>query len=266
MSIDAIPLVWYRMTGAVVIIAGYMFIKGISFKIVPKVGLLLGFAGLTLALHWVTFFWAIKISNVSVTLATMSTGAFFTALLEPMVFRRRIIWYEILFGIAVIFGLYLIFNVDETYINGILLALLSSLLSAVFTLINGRLVKLERPSVISYYELLVGAIGLTVFLGFSGNFSYSFFELTVRDLFFLFLLASVCTAYAYIASVRVMRHVSPYTMMLTVNMEPIYGIILALLVFGESERMNTAFYLGALVILGTVIANGLLKNRRALKS
>ena len=265
-SIDAMPLVWYRMSVAVLLILLFVTLKRYSLKITSKIAKLLIVAGIALALHWVTFFLAIKISNVSIALAAMSTGAFFTAFLEPLVYRRRIVWYELAFGAIVIFGLYLIFQVDITYLNGILIALLSALLAAIFTLINGKLIQLQKPSVISFYELLIGVIFLSVFLGLKGDFSKNFFHLSWEDSVYLFILASVCTVYAYIASVKVMRYVTPYTMMLTVNMEPVYGILLALLIFGESEKMNPMFYVGALIILGTVIANGILKNRRALKS
>ncbi len=196
----------------------------------------------------------------------MSAGAFFTALLEPLVYKRKLIWYELILGLIILFGLYLIFNVDVRYVNGILLALLSTLLAAVFTLINGKLIVLEKPSVIAFYELLTGAVAISVFLGLRGDFTTDFFQLSWEDAFYILLLASFCTAYAYIASVKVMRYISPYTMMLTVNMEPVYGILLAFLIFGDSETMTVSFYLGALIILATVIANGLIKHRRALKS
>lgn len=264
-SIDALPLVWYRMGIAVSIIALFIGLNKFSLRIAPKKILIMAIVGVVIALHWLTFFKAIKVSNVSVALATLSTGAFFTALIEPIFYKRKMIWYEIVFGIVVIIGLYIIFNVETQYVEGIVLALISALLSSIFALANGKLTKTERPSVIAFYELLAGVLFISLYLGFRGDFKASFFQLSQNDWIYLFILASICTAYAFIASVRVMKFITPYTVMLTVNLEPIYGILLAFIFLGESEKMNPLFYIGALLILSTVVANGLLKNKGKLK-
>jgi len=212
-------------------------------------------------LHWVMFFKAIKVSNVSIALVTMSAGALFTAFLEPIWYGRKIIWYEVVFGLMVVFGLYLIFNVSTSYSLGMGLALISALLGAIFTLINGQLIKTNKPSTISFYELMSGALFISIYLAINRSFNKDFFMLPLSDWFFIFILASVCTAYAFIAAIRVMRFISPYTVMLTTNLEPVYGIFLALLIFGQSEKMSPLFYVGALIIITTIIANGILKNR-----
>lgn len=258
-SLDAIPLVWWRMLFAVFFILIYIKIKKIKLKIPKKTLFAFLFAGLIIALHWFTFFKAIKVSNVSVTLACLSTGAFFTSILEPLLFGKKIVWYEVLFGLIVIAGLYIIFNVEVDYILGIILALISAFLSALFTVINAKYTKTYLPSVISFYELAGGVGFLSIYILFSGGFTVEFFNLSIEDLGWLTLLASVCTAYAFIASVKVMKYLSPYTVMLTINLEPIYGIILALLVFKDSEHMNPMFYVGAAIILFTVILNGVIK-------
>jgi drug/metabolite transporter (DMT)-like permease len=264
-TIDALPLVWYRMGIASVLILVFIAIRGYSLKVSRKTLLVMALAGAALALHWVTFFMAIKVSNVSIALATMSTGAFFTALLEPIWYRRKIIGYELLFGVVVILGLVLIFNVETQYAYGMLLALLSAFLSVIFTLINGKLVKKEKSTLISFYELSIGVLLLSIFLGIQGGFTREFFQISQNDWIFIFILASFCTAYAFIGGVHVMKFISPYTVVLTVNLEPVYGIILAFIIFGDNEKMNPMFYVGALIILGTVIANGILKNKDRLK-
>tara|TARA_R110000796_G_scaffold67449_6_gene154913 strand:+ start:62994 stop:63887 length:894 start_codon:yes stop_codon:yes gene_type:complete len=264
-TIDALPLVWFRMGIAVSFIIAFIGIKRFSLKISPKKILIMSIVGVVIALHWVTFFKAIKVSNVSVALATLSTGAFFTALIEPIFYKRKMIWYEIVFGLIVIIGLLIIFKVETQYVEGIVLALISALLSSVFAMANGKLIQTEKPSIISFYELLSGVLFISIYLGFRGDFKQEFFELSQSDWIFLFILASICTAYAFIASVKVMKFLTPYTVMLTVNLEPVYGIILAFIFLGESEKMNPLFYIGALLILSTVIANGLLKNKGKLK-
>ncbi|MEB8330571.1 DMT family transporter [Flavobacteriaceae bacterium KMM 6897] len=265
-TVDALPLVWYRMFMASGFIFLYIAYKKFSLRVPTKTLLVLIIAGVVITLHWITFFKAIKVSNVSVALSTMSTGAFFTALLEPIWYGRKIVWYEILFGVIVMLGLYLIFNVESSYVEGIVLALISALLSAIFSLINGKLIQKEKPSVISIYEMASGVVFLSIYLSFSGSFTPKFFQLSSNDWMYIFILASICTAYAFIASVKVMKFITPYTVMLTINLEPIYGIVLAFIILGESEKMDPMFYLGALVILSTVIANGILKNWTRLKS
>lgn len=264
-TIDALPLVWYRMLIASGLVLVFILIKRNNLRVSPKTLSVLILTGGIIALHWVTFFWAIKVSNVSVALATMSTGAFFTAILEPIWYKRKMILYEIILGVVVIVGLCIIFNVETNYVEGIVIALVSAFLAAIFSLINGKLIQSHKPSVISFYELGAGALFLTIYLGFNGNFTEDFFQLSKNDWIFIFILASFCTAYAFIASVKVMKFLSPYTVMLTINLEPVYGILLAFIVFGESEQMQTLFYIGALIILATVIANGILKNKSELK-
>lgn len=224
------------------------------------------FTGIVIALHWITFFKAIKVSNVSVALVTMSTGAFFTSFMEPFFFKRRIKPVEILLGFLVIIGLYIIFNFESQYTLGIIYALISSLLSALFSVLNGLYVKKHDANVISFYQLLFGVLFITIFLGIQGKFDVSFFQLPAMDWLWLFILSSICTAYAFIASVKIMKHLTPYTVMLTINMEPVYAIVLALIIFGEKEEMNSEFYLGALIVLGVVLLNGLIKNAERIRN
>lgn len=264
-SIDAIPLVWYRMVLTVIIIALYFLITKQSFKIDKKAIVKFAVSGVIIAVHWITFFKAIKVSNVSVALVTMSTGAFFTSLIEPIFFKRRIKPLEILLGLLVIVGLYIIFNFESQYTMGIVYALISAFLSALFAVLNGLFVKKYNPSSISFYQLFFGALAITLFLAFTNEFSVEFFNLKLTDWFYLLILSSICTAWAFIASVKVMKFLTPYTVMLTINLEPIYAIILALIIFKEKEQMNIEFYYGAFIVLFVVLLNGLLKNSSLLK-
>lgn len=259
-SIDAIPLVWYRMFLASVFIALYFVIRKKGFQVDRKALLKFLFSGIIIALHWITFFKAIKVSNVSVALVTMSTGAFFTSLIEPIFFKRRIRLIEIVLGAMVVGGLYIIFKFESQYTWGIIYALISAFLSAVFAVLNGLFIKKNEAGVISFYQLFFGALFITVYLLLQGEFNLEFFNLKSSDWLYLIILSSVCTAYAFIASVKVMRSLTPYTVMLTINLEPIYAIILALIIFGEKEEMNSEFYLGAFIVLFVVLLNGILKN------
>ena len=264
-TIDAIPLVWYRMLLAVLFIAIYFLWKKKSFK-VDRAGLLkFFFTGVVIALHWVFFFKAIKVSNVSVALVTMSTGAFFTALIEPVFFKRKINTLELFLGLLVIAGLYIIFNFESQYKLGIIYALIASFLGALFAVLNGLFIKKYTADTISFYQLLFGVVFITIYLLFTNSFSVSFFQIPASDWMYLIVLSSICTAYAFIASVHVMKYLSPYTVMLTINLEPIYAIVLALLIFGDKEQMSSTFYLGAFIVLFVVLLNGIIKNRSILK-
>lgn len=263
-SLEALDLVWYRMLFASVIMTFVVLISKVNLKV--PINVFVGFivSGIIIAVHWLTFYQAIKVSNVSITLACLSTGAFFASILEPIFYNRKIIWYEVLFGLIVIFGLGIIFKVETKYATGIYLAVTSAFLSALFSVINGKYAKEYNPNVISVYELSSGFLFLSIFLYFTDSFTPAFFALSSNDLIWLFLLSSVCTAYAFSASVKVMKFLSPFTVMLTINLEPIYGIILVLLIFPENEKMSPMFYIGAIIILATVIANGIVKSRKKL--
>ncbi len=261
-SIDAIPLVWYRMFFAVIIILIYFLISKKSLRISPKSLLKFLFTGIIIALHWVAFFSAIKVANVSIALVAMSTGALFTSLIEPLFFKRKLIFLELFFGLVVIAGLYLIFNVESNYTLGIIYALIASFLSALFTVLNGLYIKKHEADVITFYQLLFGVGFITIYVLTISNFSIQDFTLRNSDLIYLLILSSICTAYAFIISVKIMKYLTPYTVMLTINLEPIYGIILAVLLFGDKEKMSPQFYIGAVVIIITVIINGILKNKK----
>ena len=263
-SLDALPLVWFRMLFAVGFILIYIYFKKIPFRISTKTAIKFILTGFIIALHWFTFFKAIKVSNISITLACLSTGAFFTSFLEPILFGKKIVWYEVFFGLLVVFGLCIIFNVEGEYIEGMIYALICAFLSALFAVINSQFVKTYDSVIISFYELAGGVVFFTALLLFSNSFTPNFFQLSSNDFMYLMILSSICTAYAIIASTSLMKHLSAYTVMLTINLEPIYGIILAVIIFQEKEKMSTGFYLGALLILATVIINAIIKSRKKL--
>lgn len=261
-SLEAIPLVWYRLALALPFLYLWIKYKKLYLKVTPKSLFKFSIGGFLIALHWVAFFMAIKVSNVSTALVTMSTGAFFTALIEPLVYQRKLRFLEIFFGVLIIGGLYLIFQVENLNIYGVLWALLAAFLSAIFSVMNGIFVKKHNGFVLSFYQLFFGLLAITVYLLFQGEFSIAFFQLSKTDWVYLLILSSICTAYAFAVSIDIMKVLTPYTVMLSINLEPVYGILLALLIFGEKEYMGTNFYLGALLILMIVLLNGILKTRK----
>lgn len=266
-SIGSIPLVWFRMVMAGILMFLYIKIRKIDLKLRLITIVKFSIAGILIAIHWISFFESINQSNVSIALAMFSTGAFFASIVEPIFFQRKLIKHEILFGIVVILGVWLITQSELKYINGIILGIISALFSTLFAVINGQFVQKHNASTISFYEFVSGVFFISLFLlFFKGGFNKEFFMLLNWDWFYLFILASVCTAYAFIGSVHVMRYLTPYTVMLTYNLEPVYGILLALFLFPENEKMSPEFYIGAILILSTVLLNGFLKNSKKNKN
>jgi len=265
-TIKAIPLVWIRMIIATIIIFIYIKISKTKIKVAPKKLLKLSLTGVVIALHWITFFGSIDASNISIALTMFSTGAFFASLLEPLIYKRKIIWYEIMFGLIVFVGVLIITQSEIRYLTGIVLGILSAFFASVFAVLNGKFLEQYSATTISFYEFIGGVVFIGIFMLILGvDFEKEVFVVTRMDMLYLFILGSICSAYAFIAAVKVMHHISPYTVVLTYNLEPVYGIILAIIVFPEKEKMSFPFYLGAAIIIAAVILNGIFKNSRKLK-
>jgi len=252
-SLPADQLVWYRMLIAV--ITFYLFIrwKKTDLSITAKQFFQLFGIGFIVAIHWITFFGAIKISNVSVTLGCLATVTLFTSLLEPFFFRKRINVVEVIVGLMIILGLYLIFRFETRYSLGIVVALTSAFLAGLFTVINKKMVIHQKATVISFYEMLGGLTGITIYQLISGWGNYQANLPSPIDFVYLLILGIICTAYAFAVQVDLMRHLSAYVVALTINLEPVYGIVMAFFIFGETEHMTEGFYFGTAIILTSVL-------------
>ena len=262
-SLDAIPLVIYRMLLASIGLALYFLIFHRSyFNLDRSLWLKVFYGGVIIGIHWVTFFHAIKVAGVSLTLSMMATGAFITAMIEPIINKRKVLGYELVFGGLIALGVGLIFQAEFEQLYGISIALISAFLSAVFTILNTKMVKQARPITLSFYELLVGALVGILFVILSGQYEYEAFQLHQWDLLWILLIAWVCTSFAFNLSIKVMQHLSPFTVMLIINLEPVYGILLSLAVWGEEELMSIRFYIGFIIVLGAILLNGFYKRQK----
>lgn len=228
--------------------------------------------GFIIALHWILFFGSARVSTASVCLAGMATTSFWTSLIEPLFNRRKIQLLDVLFGLIVIFGLYLIFHFEVSHALGLILALGSALLAAIFTVINARFTHHHKEHTISFYEMSGACILTASILPFFFFLENTGMDLkmipTAMDWLYLAILAFACTVYPFTVSIELMKRISAFAVNLSVNLEPVYGILLAFLIFGDKERMNTGFYMGALVILLSVVMYPLIRlwmNRRMLK-
>ena len=255
-------IVWHRMFIGSVLLGFFMLVSNKSFKIDFIFLVKCSFLGLIISLHWITFFEAIELSNISVTLAMFSTAAFFTSLIEPILFKRNIVYYEVILGFVVVCGIFLIFKAEFKYLNGIILGLISAFLASLFSVLNGLMVKDNSAISISFFEFIAGVFFISIFMILNNEFS----SLLIDDLLsfnylYIFLLGSICTAYAFMASVYLLKYVSPYSLVLTYNLEPIYAIILALIFFGDNEKMSLPFYIGFFLILFSILTNIYIKKK-----
>ncbi len=248
-SVNEAILVWYRLVIAVLIL---LVILGYQKKI-PKlkwkeITRLFG-VGFVIAFHWVAFYGSIKYSTVSVGLVCLSASGFFTAMLEPLFYRKRIVVAEILLGLLSIVGISIIFDFHRQYSLGIIFGILSALGSSVFPILNKRLVGKYSPRTVSLYELTGGLLFLTMVLPlYLYFFKASSFLPSLADFGWLFILASLCTVYCFDLQLAALKKISAFTSNLSYNLEPVYGIILSFIFFKEAELLNKGFYIGLLII------------------
>jgi drug/metabolite transporter (DMT)-like permease len=260
-QIDALPLVWYRVLFSSVVLLVFLKIKKVIFKENYSDILKFLFGGIIIALHWITFFHAIKISTVSTTLITLSSSAFFVVLTKPLFDGKKILIYELILAFFAVIGFIIIFKVEKLYSKGILTALLSAFLIAKFSIYNSKLIKKYQAEKIAFYELFFAFLFVTCILLFKGSINLDFFELKNSDWLFIIILATICTAYPFVVATKLLKKMSPFTIVLTNNLEPVYGIILALIIFGDKEKMSWQFYIGAIIIFCSILLNAFIKNK-----
>jgi drug/metabolite transporter (DMT)-like permease len=276
-SVPAVELVFYRATFAGLIMGAFLLLfKRKSLLLPPKEIFKLLLTGLVVAGHWILFFAAAKVSNISICLVGLSTASFWTSIIEPFINKRAIKWYEILLGLCIVVGLYIIFQfgIKAEYILGLCMAILSALLAAVFSTLNSRFTNRYEPQTITTYEMLGAGSGIALFfpsyaaylsergsldlalknLPNFANQSWVSYLPFPTDVLFLAILIGVCTLYAYSASVELLRRIPVFMTNLTINLEPIYGIILAVLFFNEGEELNLQFFIGTAIILLSILA------------
>ncbi|QCR23270.1 DMT family transporter [Pontibacter sp. SGAir0037] len=229
--------------------------------------------GFMIAAHWILFFASARVSSVSICLAGMATCSLWTAILEPIFTRKKIKPHEILLALLIMIGLYIIFQFEFDHALGILMAVGSAFLASVFTIINAKLAKVHASTTITCYEMAGACIATGLFFPLYAHLFAEGgtlnFGLSTMDWVYLLVLALVCTVYAYTAAVRLMQRITAYAMNLTVNLEPVYGIVLAWFIFKENEQMSAGFYYGTGVILLSVFIYPILdaqaERRRKLK-
>lgn len=254
-SIPALSLVMYRTAFAAVGLGVLLLFRKNNIS-TPSTDLLkiIG-VGMLVGLHWILFFWAARLSNASVCLAGMSTTSLWTSFLEPLFSRKKIQLLDVFMSLVVITGLYLIFLFEFSYVLGLLTAVTSAFFAAFFSSLNGRLTHKHEALVISFYEMIGACFVCILAVGIYLLVSDEPVSLIPQgyDWLWLIILALGCTVFPWSLSITLLRKFSAFAMNLILNLEPVYGIILAFLFFGEKERMTAGFYVGTLIILLAVL-------------
>ncbi|MXV39312.1 EamA family transporter [Flavobacteriaceae bacterium Ap0902] len=261
-SISAIPLVFWRTFLSSIGIFIFLKLLGVSIEISKKQLIRYLGVGVVMGLHWILFFGAIKVSNVSVALSTLSTGALFAAFLEPIFYKRKINPAEVILAVIVIICLWFIFKASPEYMLGIIMGIICASLSALMTVLNGVIQqdKSNKPRIMILFEMIGACLVAAIVMPFFNDIPTDI-ALNYSDFWWLIILALCLTAYPVIESVVLMKYISPYSLILAINLEPVYGIIIAYLIFGDSEVMSPTFYIAGFIMLLVVVLNGIYQSK-----
>ena len=256
----ALPLVFYRVLIVTTLMAGVLVVRRVPFRVSRARLLELVAAGLLVALHWVLFYGTIKRAGVTVAVLCLSTVTFFTALIEPFVFRRAVRRYELALGALVVVGVVLLLRAD-THADaiGYVMGIGSAFFSAAFGTWNGSIAGRERSERVTLYELGGATIGCGLAFPILGGFVAPW-EVGAHDWLLVLVLAVACTLLPWLWSLRVLKTLSPYTVAISISLEPVYSIVFAYLLWPAEERLSPRFYAGAAMLVGIIVANGALKN------
>lgn len=252
-TLSSVPLVFWRTLIAFSGIAIWVLYKRQWSPISSRHFFGLVMAGLFIALHWISFFTAIKVSNISTALTVLSTNAIFVSLVGPWIMAKKWDWREMAFGSVAVVGLVFIFNFETRFTQGILWGLLAAFLSASFSAMNARLVKNVPSNQMALIEMAVACLAVFLYIVINDNEGFQVDQLNSRNVMLLMVLGIVATSFPFIASIAVMRQISPFVCAMAINMEPVYSILLALWLYGQSEYMSLGFYLGGAIILTSTI-------------
>lgn len=262
-ELDALLIVWHRLWIAALALAVYMFWR--KKMILPK-GKTLIYAilvGLVVALHWITFYTSIQLSTASLGILCLSTTTLHVTWLEPLIMGKKFSWIEFGMGLLVICGIYFVahdFKGEELKALGI--GLLSALCAGIFSVSNGKLAQQTETPGLSLTELSTGFIALSLFFLSQGKWNLQLFAMTTSDFYWLLFLGVLCTSFAFLATIDIVKRLGAFSVSLSINLEPIYTILLAIVLLKEHKLLQSSFYWGAAMILTVVLANGIWKHKQ----
>lgn len=259
-SLQAVDLVWYRLIIASVSLYIYIRYKGITLRVERRQFGEIMLMGIVVGFHWFFFYHAIKVSNVSITLAGFSTMTLFASFFQPLLIGKKFFWGDLLYGVFIVIGLTVILNFEKFYAAGIIFGILAALTGAIFGVYNGKLIAQHDAGTITLFEFLGAFVVLSVMKLVSGD-DVFIKPLSMQDTIALLIMSIVCTTLAFTWSIHILKYFTPFTVIITNNLEPVYGIIFSLLLFGNAEVMSAGFYAGISIILLSVFTYPLFKRR-----
>ncbi|RYF82506.1 MAG: EamA family transporter [Chitinophagaceae bacterium] len=253
-TLDSTMLVWWRLLITMASLWVLYLTSGKQITINWRAGLLIALIGTVQALHWVTFYASIKLANVTIALTCLSTTALLASLIEPLILRRRFDVVEIFLGLFAVAGILIIYNTHIQFSIGIVVGLISAVLTVVVSVLNKKIIDRYHPEQITLYQLTGGFVGLTVLLPlFQLAFPEKWAAPGIWDWLWLVILSWVCTILTFFLYIRALKNISAFTMNLTLTLEPIYGIILAFLIYSENKEVSKWFYVGFALIAVAVL-------------
>lgn len=259
--LDAYFLVWHRVLIALVALGVALAfmrkpLKPANFKSFLKIA----GVGLFVVLHWMTFYKSIQLSTASLGILCLSTATLHVTWLEPIIMKRKFSWIEFMLGTLVIYGIYFVSSdFDANDQEALIYGLFSALFAALFSVFNAKLAQ-DTPSYqITFYEMVSALVFLTIVLLFQGNLTAELFKMTMSDFLWLLFLGIMCTSFAFLATIEVVKRLGAFTVSLSINLEPVYTILLAIVILHEDKMLGNHFYIGSAVIVVVVIANAVIK-------
>jgi drug/metabolite transporter (DMT)-like permease len=261
-QLDAVVIVWHRVLIAMVALGIALLILKKPVKLSSRKELLnLSGVGVIVALHWVTFYQSIQLSTASLGILCLSTTTLHVAWLEPLVMKRPFSWVEFALGLLVICGIYFVSrDFDASDMKALAYGLCSALFAALFSVFNGKLVQQTPAHQITLIEMVSAFIVISVYLLYIGRLDTSLFTMRMADFLWLLFLGILCTSFAFLATIEVVKRLGAFTVSLSINLEPVYTIVLAIFILGEHELLNPSFYIGSVVIVLVIILNGLIRH------
>ena len=259
-NLTSLEIVFYRTLIATLIFGGYVFIKKLNIRLEQRLIAELLIVGLITAVYWTLHALAAKIANSSVTLVGVATSPLWVSVINPIITNKRMDYYQILTGVCAVFGVYMIFGAGFEYGLGLLIAMVAAFFGALITVLNAQFAKSQNLYVVSFYQMSgawVGSILMFPFFNYFNN--TSLHTPNTLDILLIIFIAFASSIYGYSVLIKVMRLISPFTVVLVSNLAPVYGMIAALLIYGKSEMMNMYFYAGTFVILFSVVAYPLME-------
>ena len=261
--LDALLIVWHRLWIAALALGIYTLVK--KRMSIPRGQTLVWtiIVGLVVAIHWLTFYTSIQLSTASLGILCLSTTTLHVTWLEPLIMAKRFSWIEFTMGLLVIGGIYFVahdFKGEELKALGF--GLISALCAGIFSVANGKLAQQTDTASLSFTELSTGFVALSLFFIYQGKMSLQLFKMASSDFYWLLFLGILCTSFAFLATIEIVKRLGAFSVSLSINLEPIYTIILAIVLLKEHKILQTSFYWGAAMILTVVLANGIWKHKQ----